>query len=408
MNLHVERLIAVIVSCFFLFYTGFQAYRYFYSPYTTEAAFSYTVADTAKVSGIIIRDEHIITDKLSGNVSYLCDDGTKVSEFIDIAEIYASQQDMVTQRRIRSLEKEINSLEAASDSQVSQYGNAEAISRQIGSTIDEIVEMTGSGMVGEMGEQRLKLSSLMNRKLVATGKKENFDARISYLLSEKERLSGQMSQAYTTYTSPQAGYFVRMTDGYEEKLNPETMKELTVKDYEGLIGGKVLSSDEYVGKIITDHNWYYAALVDADTLEKFSDKVGDTVNLNFNLYKLNNIPFTVDSIHTDDSSQKAVVFLKSNYVLSELVAVRNPSADVVFQSFTGMKVDSSAVRYGGQTKGVYIIENDVIKFRTINTIYETEDFVLCGGNPDMERPLKLFDQVIVEGTDLKDGKSVNS
>ncbi len=406
MNHQVERFVAVILSGFLLLYTAFQIHRYFYAPYTVEAAFNYTVSDSAEVTGIIIREEQVIEDRLQGNISYLCQDGTKVSEDLEIAEIYATSQDMNTQRRIRLIEQEIEGLREASDGQAASYGNAETITRKINGVINDIVEVTSKGMVGEMPQHRLALTELMNQKMIVTGKRQNYDARISYLESEKEKLASQMSQPYQTYTSPQAGYFVRLTDGYEDRLNPETMTQLSVKDYEQMIGSKVLSSDQYVGKIITDHNWYYAALVNEETLEKF--KIGDTVKLNFNLYNLNNIPFTVDSVLQDDSSENAIVFLKGNYVLSQLTAVRNPSADVIFQSYTGIKVKSSAVRYEGQTKGVYIIENDTIKFRTINTIYETEDFVLCGGNPDMERPLKLFDQVIVEGTDLKDGKSVNS
>ena len=32
--------------------------------------------------------------------------------------------------------------------------------------------------------------------------------------------------------------------------------------------------------------------------------------------------------------------------------------------------------------------------------------MLCGANPDLDRPLELYDQVIVEGNDLYDGKPV--
>lgn len=44
--------------------------------------------------------------------------------------------------------------------------------------------------------------------------------------------------------------------------------------------------------------------------------------------------------------------------------------------------------------------------RSINIIYENSEFILCGANSDLERPLEIYDQVIVEGTDLSDGKPV--
>lgn len=66
-----------------------------------------------------------------------------------------------------------------------------------------------------------------------------------------------------------------------------------------------------------------------------------------------------------------------------------------------------AKRYEGQPGGrLCALDGDVVRFKTINIIYENSEFILCGANSDLERPLEIYDQVIVEGTDLSDGKPV--
>ena len=93
-------------------------------------------------------------------------------------------------------------------------------------------------------------------------------------------------------------------------------------------------------------------------------------------------------------------------MVPELLMVRNPSVQIDFTSYTGLRIPAKAKRYEGQQVGDYVLDGDVVRFKTINIIYENSEFILCGANSDLERPLEIYDQVIVEGTDLSDGKPV--
>ena len=125
------------------------------------------------------------------------------------------------------------------------------------------------------------------------------------------------------------------------------------------------------------------------------------------MYIISQIPFTVSEVRIDDSdSEHCAVILRTSHMVPELLMVRNPSVQISFTSYTGLRVPVSAKRYEGQQVGVYVLDGDVIRFKTINIIYENNEFMLCGANPDLDRPLELYDQVIVEGNDLYDGKPV--
>ena len=45
-------------------------------------------------------------------------------------------------------------------------------------------------------------------------------------------------------------------------------------------------------------------------------------------------------------------------------------------------------------------------FRTINIVYETEEFVISSASEEETYPLKLYDTVIVEGVGLYNQKDV--
>ncbi|MBQ2818015.1 MAG: secretion protein HlyD, partial [Clostridia bacterium] len=69
----------------------------------------------------------------------------------------------------------------------------------------------------------------------------------------------------------------------------------------------------------------------------------------------------------------------------------------------------------GLVEGVYVKNNNVINFKEITRIYTDEDYILCKATTDITgteeeesqyRPLSQFDEVIVEGTDLYDGKFI--
>ena len=58
-------------------------------------------------------------------------------------------------------------------------------------------------------------------------------------------------------------------------------------------------------------------------------------------------------------------------------------------------------------QGVYVRAGNIIKFKKIHTSYTTEDYVIAT-NPEGESGfVKLYDEIIVKGADLYDGKLVS-
>ena len=327
--------ISAVLCLFLLVYVSFHSVNLDSKPYETEVALTYTISDSVEATGVIVREEQIISGQASGGVvSYQQSDGTVVREGSVIAEVYSSSNDISIRRQIRALQEQITALEKVSDARSAEYSSTETVNRQINAEIDDYITLVHEGQVSDLSESRSELLYLLSQKKVIMGETESYADRISQLQSEVDSLTARLSGSLVQYTSPEIGYFARMTDGYESVLTPESIKTMTVDQIRGFSQEKVVFDNSTLGKIVTDHHWYYAAVLPAADAQKFI--TGDTVYLNFNMYNITQIPFTVQEVRTDDSDpDHCMVLLSTSHMVAELLMVRNPSVQIDFTSYTG-------------------------------------------------------------------------
>ena len=83
--------------------------------------------------------------------------------------------------------------------------------------------------------------------------------------------------------------------------------------------------------------------------------------------------------------------------------------------FTGYKVNSSSIHREKDEKKedidvVYILRGDIMNARKIEIIYDAGDYVVVSEDTEAKngfRPIKRYDEVIVKGRNLSDGKSIS-
>ena len=114
--------ISVVICLFLIVYVSFHSVNLDSQPYQTEVALTYTISDSVEASGVIIREEQLISGQASGGVvSYQQSDGTVVREGSVIAEVYSSSSDISIRRQIRALEEQITALQKVSDARSAEY-----------------------------------------------------------------------------------------------------------------------------------------------------------------------------------------------------------------------------------------------------------------------------------------------
>ena len=81
----------------------------------------------------------------------------------------------------------------------------------------------------------------------------------------------------------------------------------------------------------------------------------------------------------------------------------------VYDEITGFVVDNRAIREEDDVQGVYVVSGNLVEFKKVEIAYSDSEYSVCvtptddNGNPQSGY-VELYDEIIIEGTDLYDGK----
>jgi hypothetical protein len=91
---------------------------------------------------------------------------------------------------------------------------------------------------------------------------------------------------------------------------------------------------------------------------------------------------------------------------AELATIRKESVEIQLVEHTGMKVPKRAIVVQDEETGVFVRSGNVVAFRKIKQSYsEPADYVICE-IVEEDGYLRLYDDIIVGGRDLYDGKII--
>ncbi len=373
-----------------------------YTPVNTETAEYHTVTDGFKITGIIIRNELLVETNSSGVLHFMVEDGRRVSKGGVIANIYDNENASITLSQIEKTKEKIADIEDILSYNDIEAANMDLINSRVNHHIDELIRSYSAGNYGETAVYSQELLSSMNRRQAAMGELQDFSSQLELLNSQLASLSGSLSAARGTITAAESGYFVSGTDGYEEVLTGAALSELT-PEYLSNISAKEYSKN-VVGKIVSDYEWYIAAEVSLN--QSLNYKEGDSLKLYTSVKSSPTLPVTVKAINISQSTSSAVIVFACNEMNSELSSMRSGPMTVVKNEYSGLKVQKKALRVVDSVRGVYVLNGIQVNFVPVNILYSNDVFMICEKQSDKENSLKLYDQVVVKGKNLYDGKVV--
>lgn len=429
----IQTLAAAMISFLLLIYVGYQAYRSTTQSIVTEIAMYGSVSDTVQAQGFAIRSEYVITDTYSGVLSYRVADGTRVANETILADVFASEDDAAAQNRLDRLDREIESLEALSKPADFFDANPTTLSTQIYNGLGEIFSSVRSGSFTEVASLTDSLQTSLSRKQLVTKEEtsDDYQARLTSLYSERESLSATAAPATTAIKAPAAGYFISSTDGFENVYDISKIKEITAEQVRSMLGreqGTGLSSS--VGKICPDFNWYLVCVFSDETVWKFEDV--EDVSLDIPFASTETIPAKVVAKNRDRNTGDTAVVFECSYMDSDIALVRNETVEVCVQTYTGVLVNEDAIRFENVTyyetdengntvqkmqpnvKGVYIKNGRQLEFVQIFSEQTVNGYAICKTELSDDESaalrtsstIQLYDNVVVSGTNLYDGKPV--
>ncbi len=388
-------------------YLGWQITLMTNLGYTYETVISYTYTDSITAQGYVLFEETFVEG--SGDLGYLVEDGNRVSKGQSVAEYYTSDSQRQTRAQLAQINAEIALLE---DSENTAGILIDNLVSQRNTAVYALLEQLDKGEYSDTQSSEESFLLAQNKMQITTGQESDFSDRIASLTAQSEALALSL-EGLEELTSPVNGYFVSENSA---QFLPYTMEELTalsVSDFaDTLTVSQSVNADYLAGKVVSSYTWYFVGVCSIDESSRFS--VGASLDLAFPDKTDTIFPANVVSIEEDEASGLVRVTLVCEYIGADALALGQESAEIIFDTYEGLRVPSDAVRMISQTteeggeeyiSGVYVAYNGLAKFRQIEVIYQSTGYILVPLEGESSvSGVRLYDQVIISGSDLYDGK----
>lgn len=393
----------------------------------TETVYKATVSDSISTTGFVIRDEEYIKNSSDGVLVYQVSNGEKITANGTIANIYSSEADAVNFQRICDIDEEISELEALNNVLSSANVGLDSVNNRLDQKLTSFINTVNNRDFESISSVESDLLSAIYRKQIITGDQKNFDNKIEELKAEKESLENSSNDSTGEITTENAGYFVSSIDGFEKSFSIDDLDQISYSDLNEVKADSV-DPDNFVGKVIKGVNWYLACPVSNEQAVAITHS-NSSITVKIPYATSASIPAKVVSVNEFADEDKAVAIIECNYMSPALSQIRNEAVEIELNTYEGLKVNKAALHDDIMTKtvtdengeqttkeskiqGVYVKYGNQIIFKQVYIIYSDEDYIICSENPSNDvlfngTTIELYDEVVIEGEDLYDGKLID-
>lgn len=418
-NLSTKLLMAALVLIV-LFYFGANLISYFVDPFSTTAAYSYTSDHAVMVSGYVVREEEALS--ADGDLVYFSrGEGERVSKGGSIALMYSSEEALRSANTLRAMEEQLDQLLYA-QTLAGGIQSTHSLDSAVSAALSAFHAQRAGGSISAATDAAAAVRAAVLRYSYAYTGTDELERSIAALREEISALSATVSSATTTVRAPHSGLFSSLVDGYESVLTPDSLSTMTAEDYRGIAPAEAHG----IGKMVYGSKWYFVTLLRSVDAKELTE--GGKVKLRFQTGLDRELTLRVERIGGEDSSQRLVV-LSSEECLNLTTLLRRQNVQLIFESYSGIRVPRSAVRIvwkdvldengepvlnadgtvrQKQVYGVYCLWGSTARFKQVNILWQEDEYMIVepAEADNVQRCLRAGDQVITAAEDLYDGKVI--
>lgn len=400
-NVNKSNVLIISVIVLIVLFVVIQFYKVTHIELKTQTATISTVYDKVSSEALFIRDESVVEKSQSGVTVACFQDGDKINVNGNVAMQFSSSKAAANYSKYAELTKQIKYYQTLEAQTVGQSADLETINEDIEQKVINYADGLAKNQIGDTAED---LDSVLVRRQLIIGEDVN-------LLSIIENLRDQRNN-YQSYSKPdryiktdKSGVFSSYTDGYENLIDYSKAEETTIDGFKSALKtvDKAQNVSNNIGKLVTSYTWYVQTLVSADTVKNLEN--GDYVNIV--LKDDTSKSFKAEIVNGAEialGQKETLLVLKLNEMDADIAKLRKAEIEIRRNNYEGIKVPSEALHVLDGKKGVYVLIASQVKFREVNVIYSDDDYVLAEYDESNEKSIHLYDKIITQGKDLKDGK----
>lgn len=398
----VAIVIVLIIIAGYIFY---QCYNATHVDVETITAVTSTVYETIEAKALVVRDEHMVDSNANGVTVACVKNGEKVKIGGNVAMVFSSEENAKAYSTADDLHSQLDYYIELESKAAGMATDVASIDKDILNDINNYVRTVNSNSVNNVSACADDLNDKLTRRQLIIGENVDFSQIKADLQSQINNINMDSCKPTGYVTADESGIFSSYTDGYESLFDYDKVKELDVKGLQGYIEqvSQTQKSASGFGKLITSYEWYFCAVVPADSVKGI--KNGDTLNVALKASDDVIKCQVVSGADTDLGVTETVLILRCSEMNSQITSMRLEDIEIRYNEYTGFKVPSSAIHVDDEgNKCVYALISNQVAKRQGNIIYSTKDYAIFDNDPENSNSIRFYDQIITKGTDLHDGK----
>ena len=420
-----KTLTAVIIGFLALaaLYVFYQAGQVLFPPNTYETALLTTVEDTVDAQGVLLFSESYVAG--DGTLGYLVDDGERVSAGTAVAEVYSDASQAGLRQQLTQINDQIELLQKSQNTTSAQL---ETLRKDRSAALYNLMDSLDRSNYEDTADQKESYLLAQNKLWIVTGEVENFSDQIASLVQQASNVQAQLGNP-TQITAPQTGYFIRSSSSGRLNAGMEDILALNAVDLKAYLDSSPeIALDGCAGKIVSGFTWYYAGICTAKQGEKLLGSDGKplkaSVQIRFSGQVETPLKAKVTEVAIDEESGLARFVLSCETINGDVLRLNKADAQIIIGESTGLRIRASAVHYlkddGSEAEGqgenyipgVYVKYGNLARFCKIDPVDADHPqvtdgdylIVLPSGTAGSVSQVRLYDEIIVSGQNLYDGK----
>lgn len=394
--------------------------------YETELAEEVTVQDIVNLEAFIVRDEQYIDGVTSGTFVPVVADGDRVASDDTVARICATEQDAADFAELEESVKIRDRYVTLNEQTELDALDMQKLNKEIDSAYTEFLKIVNSRNYSGLSDSVNGLEDSLASKQILKDGKIDIDSKIKAL---DKRIAELEAKNISTedVVAPLSGYYISNIDGYESAVSYDKLSDISVTTVENALKYSPQSVTGKMGKIVASYKWYIIANIDS----KYSKliEIGDSLKVNIPEYGYENVTVIVEYL-SGEKDGKIAIGLSCNVMNETYANMRVENIELVMEEHTGYRVKTSAIHSydpskeentnknsdGDETTSkpeiitvVYILRGNVMNARRVEIIFTDGEYSIVKNDSKSSqgiRPIQRYDEVIVKGRDLKNGRSI--
>ena len=352
--------------------------------------------------GYIIRDEQVVKgENYKNGMQQIKTEGQKAAKGESIFRYYSKNEDNLIEQ-IAELDQKIQ--EVMSNQANLFPADVKLIENQIDEKVEQLNKTTD---ISKLEEYKKEIYELVTKKANMIGEKSASGSYLKQLQDQRTALENQLNSGAEYITAPESGIVSYKVDGLEETLTPENFSALSKEYLEdlNLKTGRIIATSDECGKIINNFECYIATI--SNSKEAKEAKIGDKVRVRLS----NNVEIDARIEYlSQENEDEVLLVLEINEEIEELSNYRKISFDLIWWSYSGLKVPNQAIveqdglnyvvrnRAGYLSKILVKVEKQNEKYSLVSsyTTDELRELGLTDSEIYNVKTLSVYDEIVLE------------